>query len=85
MFGSCKLHTVEYHLSINDKNLDYFSTLGYTGTDCSENIDDCSSVQCPNNAECVDMEAEAFCRCPPSKEGPNCDRGKNCLHILCYL
>ena len=40
---------------------------GWTGEDCSENIDDCTSAACFNGATCIDRVGSFLCQCPPGK------------------
>lgn len=42
---------------------------GWTGDDCSENIDDCAIAVCFNGATCHDRVASFFCECPVGKTG----------------
>lgn len=42
---------------------------GWTGDDCSENIDDCAIAICFNGATCHDRVASFFCECPVGKTG----------------
>lgn len=42
---------------------------GWTGDDCSENIDDCATAVCFNGATCHDRVASFFCECPVGKTG----------------
>lgn len=42
---------------------------GWTGDDCSENIDDCANAVCFNGATCHDRVASFFCECPVGKTG----------------
>lgn len=42
---------------------------GWTGDDCSENIDDCAIAVCFNGATCHDRVASFFCECPFGKTG----------------
>ncbi len=42
---------------------------GWTGDDCSENIDDCASAACSQGATCHDRVASFFCECPHGRTG----------------
>lgn len=42
---------------------------GWTGNDCSENIDDCATAVCFHGATCHDRVASFFCECPVGKTG----------------
>ncbi|XP_030846782.1 fibropellin-1-like [Strongylocentrotus purpuratus] len=46
---------------------------GFTGTLCEENIDECISNQCLNEATCIDKVNGYVCRCPPGYDGVLCD------------
>ena len=42
--------------------------VGYTGSSCEANIDDCVSAICPNNSMCVDGVNSYKCVCYPNLE-----------------
>lgn len=42
---------------------------GWSGLDCSENIDDCDSAACSPGSTCVDRVASFVCLCPYGKTG----------------
>lgn len=42
---------------------------GWTGDDCSENIDDCASAACHQGSTCHDRVASFFCECPKGRTG----------------
>ena len=42
---------------------------GWTGEDCSENIDDCASASCFHGATCHDRVASFYCECPHGRTG----------------
>lgn len=42
---------------------------GWTGDDCSENIDDCASAACYHGATCHDRVASFYCECPHGRTG----------------
>lgn len=44
-------------------------TAGFTGLDCSDNINDCLSNECLNGATCVDGIANYTCTCSPGYTG----------------
>lgn len=54
--------------------------LGYRGTYCEENIDDCLTSICQNNSTCVDGINEYSCICPPNYKGDLCET-LFCEHI----
>lgn len=42
---------------------------GWTGNDCSENIDDCVSAACYQGSTCHDRVASFHCECPHGRTG----------------
>lgn len=42
---------------------------GWSGPDCSENIDDCATAACDQGSTCIDRVASFLCMCPPGKTG----------------
>lgn len=42
---------------------------GWTGDDCSENIDDCASAACYQGSTCHDRVASFYCECPHGRTG----------------
>lgn len=42
---------------------------GWTGPDCSVNIDDCADTACFNGATCIDRVGSFYCHCTPGKTG----------------
>lgn len=42
---------------------------GWSGPDCSENIDDCATASCTQGSTCIDRVASFFCICPTGKTG----------------
>jgi len=42
---------------------------GWTGFDCSVNIDDCADRPCYNGGTCHDRVASFYCECPRGKTG----------------
>lgn len=38
---------------------------GFTGDDCSQNIDECASTPCMNKATCIDKANAYECECAP--------------------
>lgn len=47
---------------------------GWTGADCSEDVNECESGPCLNGAQCQEshVPGEFFCTCPPFFTGPLC-------------
>lgn len=48
--------------------------LGFAGTNCQENVNDCPGHLCQNGATCVDGVNSYTCQCPPSFTGPYCNQ-----------
>lgn len=48
---------------------------GWTGEDCSENIDDCASAACFHGATCHDRVASFYCECPHGRTGEGAGSG----------
>ena len=46
---------------------------GFTGSDCSVNIDDCARVNCSGNGVCIDGTNSFSCDCDPGFAGQMCD------------
>src|SRR6218665_709514 len=46
--------------------------LGYNGTRCEFNINECTTVSC-NNGQCVDELGDYTCLCHPGYTGQYCD------------
>ena len=42
---------------------------------CETNINECNTITCPVNSDCVDGENTAQCVCHEDKVGENCDKG----------
>ena len=42
---------------------------GWSGDDCSENIDDCAYASCTPGSTCIDRVASFSCLCPEGKAG----------------
>ncbi|KAJ0012984.1 hypothetical protein NQD34_017318 [Periophthalmus magnuspinnatus] len=56
---------------------------GWTGDDCSENIDDCASAACYHGATCHDRVASFFCECPHGRTGLLCHLDDACISNPC--
>ena len=46
---------------------------GWTGQNCTENIDDCLSSPCLNGGKCSDAVNDYTCTCPDAWNGKNCE------------
>lgn len=57
---------------------------GWTGDDCSENIDDCVDAACFNGATCIDGVGSFSCRCTPGKTGLLCHLDDACTSNPCH-
>ena len=51
---------------------------GFTGENCSINIDDCSPSVCQNNGTCEDRVDDFICSCPDTYAGKTCERQSSC-------
>ncbi len=52
---------------------------GYAGERCEEDVDECASAPCQNEATCEDRVGAFACRCPPGYGGNVCEvRLNNC-------
>ena len=51
---------------------------GFTGENCSINIDDCSPSVCQNNGTCEDRVDDFICSCPYTYAGKTCERQSSC-------
>jgi hypothetical protein len=51
------------------------SILGYTGSQCGTNINECVGSSCPTAASCIDGINTYTCQCNDGKVGSNCDKG----------
>ena len=49
---------------------------GWTGINCSENINDCTESSCSNGGSCEDELNGFNCSCPPAWTGAICEEGK---------
>lgn len=54
-------------------NFECVCPLGYTGKDCSINIDECDPTPCADGATCIDGINEFTCVCQPGLTGKLCD------------
>ena len=48
-------------------------SLGFTGTHCEDNINDCIEVTCSGRGECMDGVESFSCACYPGYTGENCE------------
>ena len=46
--------------------------VGYSGENCSVDIDDCAGIECRGNSTCVDGVDSFTCVCNLGFEGENC-------------
>ncbi|XP_062398032.1 neurogenic locus notch homolog protein 1-like [Sardina pilchardus] len=56
---------------------------GWTGEDCSENIDDCATAACAVGSSCHDRVASFYCECPPGLTGLLCHLDDACITNPC--
>lgn len=57
-----------------NKNCKLSPILGFTGTNCEENVDDCPGHLCQHGATCMDGINTYVCACPATFSGPHCSR-----------
>uniref|UniRef100_A0A9J7Y6S2 EGF-like domain-containing protein n=1 Tax=Cyprinus carpio carpio TaxID=630221 RepID=A0A9J7Y6S2_CYPCA len=58
---------------------------GWSGPDCSENIDDCANAVCFSGSTCIDYVASFSCSCPPGKTGLLCHIDDACTSNPCKM
>uniref|UniRef100_A0AAY4E0N6 Notch receptor 2 n=1 Tax=Denticeps clupeoides TaxID=299321 RepID=A0AAY4E0N6_9TELE len=56
---------------------------GWSGPDCSENIDDCATALCSEGSTCIDRVASFICNCPYGKTGLLCHVPDACISDPC--
>ena len=49
---------------------------GYTGINCTEDIDECASNPCHNSGTCTNMNNEFLCTCAAGFSGKTCEEGE---------
>ena len=55
----------------------HFIPVGYTGTRCERNINECNSQPCQNGAQCIDGINAYVCVCPDGYQGAHCEMDIN--------
>ena len=56
--------------------------LGWEGTDCEIDINECIGDVCQNGGTCKEVENDYLCECQSSYEGKNCEIGKHILKVI---
>ncbi|KAM8810851.1 cubilin [Eudromia elegans] len=51
--------------------------MGWTGTNCTEDIDECASNPCQNGGTCTDGVGGYSCECPSAWTGPHCQQAQH--------
>uniref|UniRef100_A0A6G1SNF6 Neurogenic locus Notch protein n=1 Tax=Aceria tosichella TaxID=561515 RepID=A0A6G1SNF6_9ACAR len=57
---------------------------GWEGENCTENVNDCTTAACENNATCHDRVGNFYCECPPGKTGLFCQFDDGCFNNPCH-
>lgn len=52
---------------------------GFTGSDCSVDVNECSANPCGNGGSCIDGVNEYQCACLPPWTGKTCAQGIACI------
>ena len=65
-------------LGVGGRLCEILCPVGYTGIDCDENVDVCTSMHCLNNGTCYAENGLAVCACSDNFDGPLCQRSKTC-------
>ena len=74
--GTCRDSAVGLSTTVSQNGKDYFKctcSLGYTGSLCDTNIDECASQPCNNNGTCIDGVDNFVCNCQPGFNGSKCE------------
>ena len=77
-----------YHFIESYRNQYYsfiFLNLGFTGSRCETNIDDCSSNPCPESATCIDQINTHKCLCSLNMTGAECDKVRGVLKFSKFV
>nr|XP_026690957.1 uncharacterized protein LOC100184291 isoform X5 [Ciona intestinalis] len=69
---------------INKNNYTCECEAGFTGMNCSIDIDDCSPNPCVNSMDCIDRVNDYQCDCTPGFVGKNCEKSyDDCHNVSC--
>eukprot|EP01047_Picozoa_sp_COSAG01_P006930 COSAG01_NODE_256_length_20138_cov_24.233694_6_plen_725_part_00 len=69
----CSVSTCSGHGNCDASTGDCICVVGYTGSQCDVNIDDCASHPCLHGATCVDGVNSYTCSCAAGYAGLSCD------------
>jgi protein crumbs len=69
----------------NSNAIKCFCEPGYTGLFCDQDVNECLTVPCKNNATCIDRVNDFDCECTPGFTGKVCEENINeCASNPCF-
>ena len=73
-----------YEIVTMEMNITVLCVPGFTGMMCEEDIDDCVTVSCSGNGQCVDGVDSFICMCDPGFTGELCQINiDDCVGVNC--
>ncbi|XP_072167955.1 uncharacterized protein [Diadema setosum] len=87
-FNKCGLNPCGNGAECMNNGRDYTCSCpdGFTGKNCTEDIDECASSPCANNGTCINLINGYVCVCQSCYSGINCDIApptESCVRDLC--